>query len=215
MKVVSFNVRTWTRDISCKSEYNWIKRLKAIKKFIKDYNPDVICLQEALFPVDWIIRFMGYRFAGFSITHPILVRKNVFKVLKHKFRIHMDYAKVKFDRKTYDIFSIHSHWNKDILIKNCNQVNKFIETKNVIACGDWNNEVNTIKSLNILSLNSAREKLGIERQLTFENFTNPDKGEIDHFMCSNNINLINYQVVYENYGVSRMSDHYPIILQNN
>ncbi|MBP5486538.1 MAG: hypothetical protein J6Y06_02745, partial [Bacteroidales bacterium] len=61
---------------------------------------------------------------------------------------------------------------------------------------------------------SAREILGIAEEDTFANFTRPDEshGAIDHFFVKG-VSPTSYRMITEGYGVSKMSDHFPIVLR--
>ena len=85
LRVLSFNVREWTRDRDEMGEYYWRRRMEAMTRMIVDVNPDVICLQEVLPPV---ARYVpdGYRRVGVGVSHPIFVRDTM-QTSKHSFAI--------------------------------------------------------------------------------------------------------------------------------
>lgn len=212
-RILSLNVRQWTRDTDCKSPYYWKKRMSAMKKMIEDKNPDIICFQEMMVPAESYIPD-GYKRVGLTVSHPIYIRK-AYKASKHKFNVHQECAIITSAERSVQIINVHSHWDDDILEKNLRNIEKMLDLnqKNVI-CGDFNNDLEKIKRFGgIKYTKSARELLGIgEDEYTFENFDNPDhKFVIDHFFVRNLIPQ-NYELIKDGYGAERISDHYPILL---
>ena len=63
-------------------------------------------------------------------------------------------------------------------------------------------------------MQSARVLLGIPEDDTFTNFSRPEKshGAIDHFFVKG-VTPLSYKMVTDGYGCSKMSDHYPIVLE--
>lgn len=213
MRILSFNVRQWTRDIDCKSPYYWKTRMTAMKKMIEDKNPDIICFQEMMVPAECYIPD-SYKRVNVSVSHPIYIRK-AYKAVNHKFMVHQECATIKTAERTVQVINVHSHWDKDILKKNLRSIEKMMDLseKNVI-CGDFNNSLMDIKAYGgIKYARSAREMMGIgEDEYTFENFTNDQKFVIDHFFIRN-IKPLNYELIKDGYGAERISDHYPILLE--
>lgn len=204
--ILSFNVREWTRDTDESQDTYWKRRMEAMEKMIGDVNPDIICLQEVLPPVGRYIPD-EYRAAGVSVSHPIYVRKGL-KVSKHRFSIFWESCMVQ----GVKIINVHSRWESKIVARTVSQVNSQITGRDV-ACGDWNTFLTSIKNAG-LQLDSAREILGIDEKDTFINFTRPEKshGAIDHFFVKG-VSPTSYRMITEGYGVSKMSDHFPIVLR--
>ena len=198
MKVLSLNVRVWTRDIKC-GPNNWITRMKKIKWLINYLNPDVLCFQELSFPANLFIP-KEYKRVNISFSHPIYVKKEI-PIKKHKFRIFFDSVIIY---NTIKIVNVHSHWKYKIHYKVIEQINK--ETNNstfTVVCGDFNNE----KGSNMLYW---VKRVPFEKEVdTFINWNRPDEshGIIDHFY-TNGFN--GTAEVITDYGI--MSDHYPILL---
>ena len=65
-----------------------------------------------------------------------------------------------------------------------------------------------------LKMVSAREILNIPEEDTFANFKRPTQshGAIDHFFV-NGVEPVSYRMIKDGYGCSKMSDHYPILLE--
>ena len=63
LRILSFNIREWTRDLDAKGEYYWRDRMEAMTKMLEDMDPDVICLQEVLPPAGRYVP-EGYRRVG-------------------------------------------------------------------------------------------------------------------------------------------------------
>lgn len=213
MQILSFNARVWTRDTSSKSEYFWVKRMKAMNKMIKELNPDIICFQEMSFPAPLFIPW-GYRRVGISASHRIYVKWGI-KTRKHSFRIHTEPVEVLFNGLWWKIVNVHSHWSRKVIDNDIRRINELYKTwgnERFIACGDFNNPIEGIHD-NIVPI--------IPNDVdTFANFTKDwNHGAIDHFMTP--LTDCQFRVVTEandiakEFGVTKMSDHLPIMLTIN
>ena len=211
MKVLSFNIREIYRDLG-KTETNWKSRMCAMKKMIKDINPDIICFQEMTFPANLYIP-VGYKRVGFSINHHIYIWKS-FTYKEHKFKIHEESAKITTDKnQTFYIINVHSHWDPKILKKTVEYINTFKQP--YIACGDFNNFIYDISAAGLSETLNLRFEAGLPAEDTFINFDRPEEshGEIDHFY-SNFVSEFKYSIIKDLYGSPcRISDHYPILLE--
>ena len=207
--VLSFNVRTWTRDMDRGSEVFWRTRMEAMELMIKDVNPDVICFQEMLYPATRYVPNGYKRVSGLNVSHPIFVRKGL-EVKDHSLAIYWEACTVEGIR----IINVHSRWEREIMNKVVGQVNAQLTGRD-LACGDWNVSLKPLKDAG-LKLSSAREILDIPEEDTFANFKRPTKshGAIDHFFV-NGVEPVSYRMITDGYGCSKMSDHYPIMLELN
>lgn len=204
LRVLSFNVREWTRDRDEAGEYYWRKRMEAMTRMIEDVDPDVICLQEVLPPVGNYVPD-GYRRVGVGVSHPIFVRDTM-KASRHSFAVFWEACTVSGIR----IANVHSRWEKEIVERTVKQVNGQLTGRDV-ACGDWNTGLRSIESAG-LQMQSARTMLGEPETDTFANFTKAEShGAIDHFFV-NGVTPVSYRMITDGYGVSRISDHWPIVL---
>lgn len=204
MKIMSFNIRQWTRDKDSETDSYWRNRMEAMKMMLLSNNPDIICFQEFLAPVGKYVPDK-YKRVGISVSHPIYIRKNL-EAKKHRFAIFWEACTVSGIR----IINVHTRWEDNILQNTINHVNKQL-TGCDIACGDWNNSLSEIKKRG-LKMSSARQLLGIQEVDTFVNFKKPEShGAIDHFFV-NGIRPYGYEMITCGYGVDRISDHNPIIL---
>ena len=204
LRILSFNVREWTRDRDESGEYYWRKRMEAMTRMIEDVDPDVICLQEVLPPV---ARYVpdGYSRVGIGVSHPIFVRDTM-NASKHSFAVFWEACTVSGIR----IVNVHSRWEKDIVERTVKQVNGQLTGRD-LACGDWNTGLRSLESAG-LQMQSARTMLGEPETDTFANFTKAEShGAIDHFFV-NGVTPLSYRMITDGYGVSRISDHWPILL---
>ena len=204
LRVLSLNVREWTRDRDEAGEYYWRRRMEAMTRMIEDVNPDVICLQEVLPPV---ARYVpeGYKRVGVGVSHPIFVRDTL-KASKHAFAVFWEACTVEGIR----IVNVHSRWEREIVERTVRQVNEQL-TGCDLACGDWNTGLRSIEAAG-LQMQSARAMLGAPETDTFTNFTKAEShGAIDHFFV-NGITPVSYLMITDGYGCSRISDHWPIVL---
>ena len=204
LRVLSFNIREWTRDRDESGEYFWRRRMEAMRRMIEDVDPDVICLQEVLPPAGNYVPD-GYRRVGVGVSHPIYVRDTM-KASRHSFAIFWEACTVSGIR----IVNVHSRWEKEIVERTVRQVNGQLTGRDV-ACGDWNTGLRSIESAG-LQMQSARTMLGEPETDTFANFTKAEShGAIDHFFV-NGVTPVSYRMITDGYGVSRISDHWPIVL---
>ena len=220
MKIMSFNAREWSRDIKKSSPYYWKKRMEAMKKMIADNNPDVICFQELSFPAcNYIPK--GYKRVGLMINHPIYVRKDT-TTKNNSWGIHYSKTNVYLDAShSVRVINVHSHWNENVIKKTMEDIhNEFSEsTKHpVIACGDFNNFIEQIDEICENSFGEkytcVREYLKMKKEDTFQNFTKESShGEIDFFFTTHNYLSVDFKIIKNGYGVDKISDHYPIVLQ--
>lgn len=205
-KILSFNVRTWTRDRDPASEVFWRTRMAAMERMIEDVDPDIICFQEMLFPATGYVPHAYRRVAGINVSHPIFIRRSL---------EYSDFAQaVRWEACTVDgirIINVHTHWDREIMLRTVENVNAQ-RTGCTVACGDWNNGLATLQEAG-LQLESARVLLGIPETDTFANFTRPTEshGPIDHFFLRG-LTPLAYRMVTDGYGCKKMSDHYPIVL---
>lgn len=213
MKILSFNVRQWTRDTDSDSPYFWKKRMEAINKMIKDLNPDILCLQEMLTPAGQYIPD-EYKRVGVTVSHPIYI-KDTMDSSKHSFQIYLDSAII--DNK-FQVINVHSRWEEDIIEKTLRQIEKKMSNDtSCIVAGDFNNDLETInKFKGIKNTMSVRTLLNAdENEYTFEHFTKDyQKFAVDHFFIKGII-PISYKRITDTYGVKRLSDHYPILMEFN
>ena len=217
LTIMSFNAGIWTRNICKNKPFYWVERMKAMKRMIEKEKPDIICFQEMLFPATTYIP-KDYKSAGLSITHPIYYRKDLnIKPYGHKFLYNMDRVLFDINGKTFQIISVHSHWDIEKITKNCRQIQDFVDNGkeyHTVACGDFNNTLYDIEKINVLKMKSSRAVLGIGEDVdTFIHFYKPNESHaaIDHFF-QENTKSVSYHMISDNYGCDRMSDHFPIIL---
>ena len=207
-KIISLNIRTLYRDTKRQSEHWWVARYRAIHDYIKEQDPDVICLQEVWWPAKYVMRLgkLGYKKTGWGFSHPIYVRKSA-KVSKRAVSIFSTMAIV--DDVQY--FSVHCRWEEKLFQKAMAWVkNKWtiLPHSKSIACGDFNrSDISSISKA--ILFDSARWKLGLKAKDTFANYKRPTEshGEIDHFFIDIQIESQSYEV-----GPSDLSDHRPIVL---
>lgn len=214
LKVLSFNMRQWTRDVDSKSATFWRTRMEAMRRMIEDIEPDVICLQEFMAPVGQYIPD-GYKRVGATLSHPIFVRDGL-ETSKHSVSVFWEACMVG----DVQIINVHSRWETEVISRTVAAVRERALGVPTIACGDFNNSLATIRKHG-MKMTSAREILGIPEVDTFANFTkDTSHGAIDHFFVKG-VTPVTYLMVTEPYGEApagttgtfKMSDHYPIYLE--
>ena len=106
--------------------------------------------------------------------------------------------------------NVHSRWEREIVERTVRQVNEQLTGRD-LACGDWNTGLRSIEAAG-LQMQSARAMLGAPETDTFTNFTKAEShGAIDHFFV-NGLTPVSYLMITDGYGCSRISDHWPIVL---
>lgn len=210
MKLLSYNIRVWWRDLKRVPYTYWRNRMRAIREMIEQERPDILCLQEAWFPATLFIP-KQYRRAGFSLGHKIYIRKgSPVRKVKHRWRLHYDFAVLKVQGYYYlSVASVHSHWKQSILERNCrnlmSKVAKF-RTISSILVGDWNNPPCGVESYLDKSF-SAKDAHGY----SFENWDTGVRALLD---IAYTRGLINAKAEYGDfvYNGALCSDHKPLIL---
>jgi len=205
LKVMSFNIRTWTRDTDSSSKYFWRTRMEAMERMIEGIAPDVICFQEFLAPVGQYVPD-GYRRVGVTASHPIYVRKGLL-TSGHKVSLYWEACTVEGVR----LINVHSRWEAEVIARTVDQVNGQLTGKD-LACGDWNNSLGVMEK-DGLKMESVRTMLGVPEDDTFANFKRPEQshGAIDHFFV-NGVRVLSYSMITDSYGCAKISDHYPIVV---
>ena len=206
LRILSFNMRTWTRDMDSSSPDYWRTRMAAMERMIEDVDPDIICFQEFLFPVGQYVPRAYKRVSGINISHPIFVRRSM-RYRDHSLNIRWEACTVEGIR----VINVHSHWDSEIFQRSVDQINAQLSGCD-IACGDWNKGLAAVQGAG-LQMQSARVLLGEPEVDTLANFTRPQEshGPIDHFFV-NGLTPVVYRMITDGYGCERMSDHFPIVL---
>lgn len=204
MRILSLNCRNWNRDKSSDSAHFWKQRALSMNWMIDELEPDVICFQEMIFPMTRYIP-SGYRKVGFSVSHHIYVKKGL-KTSGWKFRVFWQCCMVE-DIK---VFCVHGRWEPKGVSRLCGDIISEVEGK-AVAMGDFNVGLTQLYTRGMPD--SARVKLGMAQQDTFQNFDRPEsRGEIDHAFLWG-ITPKSFRVITYGYGAGRISDHYPILLE--
>ena len=190
MKVISYNVRSWTRG------NDWKERFADIKRLLEVVSPDIILLQEADPPFGGKIIPDGYKRATHGVSHFILVRDGI-KVKRSAFGIFYDWCDIDDMR----VINVHSRWEDKIISDTMKKVCNLMTYKTIVG-GDFNVGVSKIQSLNV------GYNLKVIGEDTFQNWSKPEShGEIDHFLL-HGLDGDVYIASHE-----KLSDHYPIYLK--
>lgn len=142
MKVLTYNIRSWYRDLKA-GPRNWKQRADRIRKTIADIAPDVILLQEALPPMTARCIPAGYRkTSGCSISHHIFVREGFAEVEGHGWHIHWTRARLRLPNASrWEVVSVHGHWDPvktAVLVADLNGIK--LNGAALLCGGDWNVE---------------------------------------------------------------------------
>jgi endonuclease/exonuclease/phosphatase family metal-dependent hydrolase len=231
--LVSFNIRA---DHPRDNKNNWVYRRNAIIEFIKNKKPGIICMQEVQSHMfKWLYKRLFNQYdcieiAGNKKHNSLLKNLNWFSN-----GLVIWYDKTKYDKgwNKY-ITEEHNHPEKFLLLVDLifdkgiitiinthydsiyqhkrqmltDKLNKVIKSNSypVYVCGDFNAGINSneIKSINL----PYCVPFSNEIQRTFNHFD--DTWAIIDFIFSSK--EMNYDIHTKDYGVSYISDHYPIII---
>ena len=177
--------------------------MKAMKRMIKDEDPDIICLQEFIFPANFYIPW-GYKKIRPSFHHEIYVKRK----LKSSFKgygIYYTHANIE----GIEVYSVHGKWIDRVNSKLCKKIKK---TSNLpsIAIGDFNMCAADMAKYDMG--NPIRSQLGSEWKPTFEHLIDGVQDEIDLAYIWN-LKPLSWKVIQDGYGAKRISDHYPIVCE--
>ena len=204
LRLMTFNVRVWTRDTDSKSDTFWKKRMERMRDMINRECPDIICFQEMNFPATCYIP-SNYRRVGISASHSIFVKKGI-STSNHKFKIFYEYCKIA---DKFYLFNVHTRWEENVAKNTFSNISSDCVGKKAIICGDMNATLEDVRKNGLKGV-SVREELGLEPVDTFQNYTKEyQHGEIDHFITVNMGKVSSYKVI-EDYS---MSDHRPVMIE--
>ena len=210
MKILTLNVRQWSRDLKCKAPTHWKKRAVKIAELIRRENPDIILFQELTFPMTLFIPREYKRATLFSISHHIYCRRE-YRVWNREWHLHWCKARITYcpadtakEIVAVNVFSVHSHWDRKIYTQVAEQlIDEYKKHRPfvTIAGGDWNVDPDTMeRRLRPLAICRTHED-------TFQNWTKFEShGELDYFAyrnCKPQCWLLDDFV----------SDHKPVILE--
>lgn len=211
MKVLSFNVGIWSRNWKKSDPFFWKDRMRLMKDLLSAEQPDVICFQELWFPATLYIP-RGYRkVCGSGLEHPIYVRKGL-KARLGKFRIHWSAAEIN----GVKIVSTHGHWNEDITIKLCKDLEGYVRPgEKALLVGDWNVTPDDLFKHLDKRFTNVREYMGLPSEDTYIHFhDHTRRGELDFFVSQNIDKMSDYRIIPSPEQL-RISDHHPISIDIN
>ena len=144
MKILSYNIRSWYRDLNPFSSRHWRKRAVSIRHLIEREAPDVLLLQEALWPMTRKCIPSGYVKATRGISHHIFIRKGIAEIERTKWTFHTAQALLRFhDAHRAHFVCVHSHWKPSIQKRVFHRLcrlffTKYVEIYPTYIGGDWN-----------------------------------------------------------------------------
>lgn len=207
MKILTYNVRSWYRDLDRSKSTYWRKRADAIRELIAKTSPDVILLQEAIWPMTNRCIPEGYvKASGCSISHHVFIKEGFAEVLDHSWHMRWSRARLRLPNASrFEICSVHTHWDKAIRERTAEEI-KELRAKGaaVIAGGDWNNTTTDMRPLlfPMTVLSTGRR--------TFKNWESGNREELDYFALSHP-GLVTVNLVVG--GSFTNSDHLPVVAQ--
>lgn len=205
MKVITYNIRSWYRDIKA-GPRNWKKRAADIKALLAKEQPDVILLQEALPPMTARCIPDGYvKASGCSISHHIYIRKDYAEVESHAWHLRWCRARIRLKNASrFNIVCVHTRWEERIYKATCEDIRDIkSHGATTIAGGDWNNEPATIRpEIWPFTLRTTEGP-------TFANWEGKGTGNLDYFAGDN----LGGATVRPAMGADfTVSDHIPVMI---
>ena len=231
--LISFNIRA---DHPRDNKTNWVYRRNSIIEMIKDKRPSIICMQEVQpHMFKWLYKrlYNQYEcveynsnknhgsllntFSCFGNGMVIWYDRNKF-ILNftdcthanenntEKFIMTCDFLRKK-DNQKISVINTHYSLVYEERITHTSLLNETISQINndVYVCGDFNDTYNSqsVKNVNL----PHKIPSSNETQRTFNHFDDT-WGIIDFIMSNKEIKT--YEIITKDYGVTYISDHYPI-----
>lgn len=206
MKILTYNIRSWYRDLDRSKSTHWRKRADAIRELIAKVDPDVILLQEAIWPMVNRLMPAGYvKATPGSISHHVFIKKGYADVEDHAWHLRWCRARIRRPNASrFEFCSVHTRWEEAIRKETANDIKQLAgKGAAVIAGGDWNNPPTDMRpELFPLSvLNTGRR--------TFKNWESGSREELDYFALSHGGDATINLVIG---GSFTYSDHLPVML---
>ena len=202
MKILTYNIRTWLRDPS-----TWRQRADNIRRIIADEDPDVILLQEAIFPMTAKCVPDGYVCATpCSISHHIYIRKGYAETEHSAWHLRWCGARIRLKNASrFNIVCVHTRWEERIWKATCADIRSLkSHGATTIAGGDWNNDPATIRPEIWPFTVYATEGP------TFCNWEGKGTGNLDYFAGEG---LGSYTIRTAEGADFTLSDHIPVVIE--
>ena len=202
MKILTYNIRTWLRDPS-----TWRQRADNIRRIIADEDPDVILLQEAIFPMTAKCVPDGYFCATpCSISHHIYIRKGYAETEHSAWHLRWCRARIRLkNARRFNIVCVHTRWEERIWKATCEDIRSLkSHGATTIAGGDWNNAPATIRPEIWPFTVYATEGP------TFCNWEGKGTGNLDYFAGEG---LGSYTIRTAEGADFTLSDHIPVVIE--
>lgn len=195
IKILDWNVRVWWKDLLPSKQHFWLYRANRIRKIIETEQPDIICLQEAIFPMTLFLVPSNYkRTYKWSISNHIYYRSDLpITVLKSKWRPFALLSLLNIRGYLLNLKTIHSHWSTSAFRKALDTI-KEDTVRNLKAgemiVGTWNrNKFDVYKNI----YRSGWVMWGLQDH-TFTNWKDHRRGCID-CIATRDIKDLQYEVV--------------------
>ena len=195
-------MRSWYRD-----PFAWRQRADTIRRIIADEDPDVLLLQEAIFPMTAKCVPDGYVCATpRSISHHIYIRKGYAETEASAWHLRWCRARIRLKNASrFNIICVHTRWEERIYKATCEEIRSLkSHGATTIAGGDWNNDPATIRPEIWPFTVYATEGP------TFCNWEGKGTGNLDYFAGEG---LGSYTIRTAKGADFTLSDHIPVVIE--
>lgn len=243
IQIMSFNIRI---DVLVDGKHAWPYREKHVLSFIEEQKPDLIGIQEA---GPHMVTSLKHHLKDYDIyvlardergeSTPVLVKKNVFKVIESRTiwltdtphvpsniegsnhpRIATYLVLETKDGKKINFFNTHLDYTGDeVTLKQVKHLHHYIQKieskyqSHTIITGDFNSypETKTVKYLEQFYHSCFHDEL--THELTFHGFSDKKDGKpIDYILYSKDFHASHFNIHHHEMDEQYLSDHYPITI---
>ena len=214
MKILSYNVREWSRDLNPFSHNFWVWRYRRIRRFIQLTQPDVILFQELSFPASLFIPRPYRKVPCKRTSHPVYLNTDKLRMRSAKVVAQTSHylylLLVDAIGRTTHIVNVHGTWIANEAVAMLHHIDELIEPKWIqprlcVIAGDFNITPGDVKRL----CNARIYNTCLVKHPTYTVPANGAEVILDHAYTN-----VGETVCWPAYiGWEIRSDHVPVFIQ--